>query len=241
MNSMSKIRFKSNTLNCVINKILIKISLNTTNKSSYPLSLNLLREEIQKVIIVSVLVQCSIVFSSLSRTCPQNINNRFLIDIILRVLLLSSKQQIAYRLALIKYKQFAKLTFSEVWLIKNIELQESNLIVAILRCLKFSPTKKSSLILTESLIENLTIKLSDIVLYDLFYEPKISTIFFIEYSIDFVVFKDKIQKLQLYLYLKKLFDQKDVFLKKTYKSGHSIIICSKDGLISKNLHSIFLH
>jgi hypothetical protein len=236
MNNLYNSNFKFRQLDSVINKILIKISLNISNKSDYPLSLNLVREEIQKIIITSILIHFNLLFYSLSKTSPKNTNNKVLIDVILRILLLSSKKKIIFKLSLSKSTKLTKLNSFNSWLIKDIEAQEYDLFIFILNCLKPSAKKKNPFLLIESVIENFIIKLSDIIVYELFYEPKFSIIFLIEYTTDFLIFKNKIKNLQLLLYSKKIFHTNYSVLKKTYNNTYSILVFTNQGLLLKSLN-----
>jgi hypothetical protein len=236
MNKIHNLNYKLSPLNFSVNKILIKISLNISNKSTYPLSLILVREEIQKIILICVLIQFRIIFSSLSKTSLKKINNKLLIDMFLKILLLSSKQTVASKLSILKNNKAIKLNPSHSWLLKDIEFQEYSLINFILNSAKPS-AKKKSVILVESLIENFVIKLGDIVSYELFYEPKFSTVFFNEYATDFWVFKKDIQKLQFYIYIKKIFERKYILFKKIYSTNYPILICTKKGMLLKTLNS----
>jgi|LauGreDrversion4_2_1035121.scaffolds.fasta_scaffold01542_18 hypothetical protein len=235
MNKFYTSNFKFRYLNSVINKILIKVSLNTTNKNNYPLSLSLLKEEIQKIIITYVTIEFNVLFYSLSKTSPKNINNKVLMDIIFKILLISSKKKISLRLSISKDIKLTKLNSFNSWLIKDIEVQEYNLFIFILNSLKPSSKKKNSFLLAESLIENFIIKLSDIIVYELCHEPRFSMTFLIEYTTDFLVFKNKIKKLRLLVYSKKFFDIRSSFLKKIYSNTYSIIILAKQGLLVKSI------
>jgi len=73
--------------------------------------------------------------------------------------------------------------------------------------------------------------------YELFYEPKFSTVFFNEYATDFWVFKKDIQKLQFYIYIKKIFERKYILFKKIYSTNYPILICTKKGMLLKTLNS----
>ena len=72
MNKFYTSNFKFRYLNSVINKILIKVSLNTTNKNNYPLSLSLLKEEIQKIIITYVTIEFNVLFYFLEMSWTKN-------------------------------------------------------------------------------------------------------------------------------------------------------------------------
>jgi septum formation topological specificity factor MinE len=237
MNKFYTSNFKFRYFNSVINKILIKVSLNTRNKSNYPLSLSLLREEIQKIIITYVAIEFNRLFYSLSKASPKNINNKVLIDIIFKILLISSKKKITLRLSISKDIKLTKLNSFNSWLIKDIEIQEYNLFIFILNSLKPSSKKKNSFLLAESLIENFIIKLSDIIVYELYNEPKFSMTFLLEYTTDFLVFKNKIKKLRLLVYSRKFFDIRSNFFKKIYSNSYSIIILAKQGLLLKSINS----
>ncbi len=222
-------------LEVLLNKIIIKVSLNIENKSKYPLSLSLIREEVQKIIIISTLVQFKITFCSLSNVYKKTNNYKYLIDIFLKILLISSKQKIAFRLSIIRSKQFIKLKFFNSWLLEDIKSQEHNLFTTIINFLKVSQ-KKNSITLVESVIENFIIRLSDAIGYELFCETRFSTILLVEYSKNFINFRINIRNLKFYTYSKKLFNKKYIFLKQICNYKCPILVCRKEGLFLKNLN-----
>lgn len=229
---------KLKELDVLFNKILIKLSLNTTNKTNYPLALNLLREEIQKVICISILMEFNVSLYSLVQSSSKNIdiNRGLLVDIILKVLLLSAKQKITLRLSLKKKQKFIKLRSSNEWFLKDIECGNHYLFIVILKWLFSDNFKKSSSNLVESLIENFVIQLSNIMVYEIFYDLNPSKIFFVEYSTDFVVLKKNLRIIKAYVYPRQFYQRIQSFLKRTYNYSYPIIICNRYGLILKNLN-----
>lgn len=236
MNNTYSSNFKFTQLDNIISKIIIKICLNVENKSRYPLALDLIREETRKIIIVSVLVQFRIVFSSLGEVYKENTNNKTLIDIFIKILLLSSKQKVATRLSVLNLRPYTRLDSFNSWFLEDIKLEEYNLFTIILNNIKISSEKKNSVLFTGSLIENLTLKLSDIIVYELFYESRLSLVFFVEYTTNFLIFKSHIRSLKFYSYWRKFLDKKNIFLKKTYPFSYPILIWTRKGFLLKYLH-----
>lgn len=240
MNKTNNIKYKSEQLNLLFNRALIKISLNTTNKIGYPLALYLVREEIQKIICISILIELNTMCHSFLRFSSKNIETQLLVDIIFRILLLSAKQKIALRLSILKQQKFIKLNFFNEWLLKDLESENYYLFMSILRSLSPCSPKKSSLNLSESLIENLIIKLSDILVYELFYNCNFSKIFLMEYTTDFLAIKKNLQRLKTYAYYKQIYEKICNFLKRTNNCNYLILICTKKGFKLKNLDSNYI-
>ena len=119
MNKTSHLNHNFRELDSLFNKTLIKISLNTTNKTGHYLALDLLREEIQKIICISVLIEFKIIFYSLIQSSPKNNETKLLVDAITKILLLSSKQKITNKLSSIKKQKFTKLNPFNSWLLKD--------------------------------------------------------------------------------------------------------------------------
>jgi len=109
MNKIYNSNLRLKQLEVLFNKILIKVSLNVTNRTERPLVLTLLREELQKIICVSILLDLKVVLYSLSKSYSKEIDIKFLVDIIFKTLLLSSKQKIISKLSLRKDDKFSKL------------------------------------------------------------------------------------------------------------------------------------
>jgi len=117
-----------------------------------------------------------------------------------------------------------------------MECENHYLFIVILKWLFSSDFKKSSSNLIESLIENFVIQLSNIIVYEIFYDLNSSRIFFIEYSTDFVVLKKNLRIIKAYVYPRQLYHRIQSFLKRTYNYSYPIIICSRYGFILKNLN-----
>lgn len=231
----SDLRLKQ--LDFLFHKILIKVSLNVTNKTEEPLVLTLLREELQKIICISILLDLKVVLYSLSKSYSKEVDIKFLVDVIFKTLLLSSKQKIISKLSLTKDNKFSKLNRLNSWLLKDIESISYYLFLITLDWLSTYPPKKNSVNLIESLIENFLIKFSDLMIYDLFYEPNLPKVFFIQYTTDFLLFRANFQGLKFYLYYRKCIERIYFFLRKAYNFNYSIVICTKNGFLLKNLYS----
>lgn len=228
-------KLKEKELDVLFNKVLIKLSLNITNKTSYPLALNLLREEIQKIICISILMEFNIIFRSLLQSSLKYTENKLLIDNVIKILLLSSKQKITRRLCITKEKKFIRLNPFNSWILKDIESDNYYLFMIILNWLTTLSLKKNSSNLIQSLIENFVIKLSNIMVYEIFYKMSLSNAFYMEYSTDFPVFKKNLQILLIYFYLKRILQRGYSFSKKIYYNNYHIMIFTKKGFVIKNL------
>jgi len=240
MNKIDNLDFKLEQLDSLFNKIVIKTSLNITNRTGYPLALGLVREEVQKIICVSVLVELRIVFHSLAKSYSKNIDIKFLVDIIFKILLISCKQKIVSKLSLRKDNRFVKLNFFNSWLLKDLELRDYYLFLVILNWLVVYPTKKNSMNLVESLIENFIIKFSDIMIYELFYESSLPKVFFVEYTVDFLVFVNSFEESKFNLYFRRVIERIYFLLIKKYNFDHSILICGKNGFVLKSLQKNYI-
>lgn len=240
MNKIYNSNLKLKQLEVLFNKILIKVSLNVTNRTERPLVLTLLREELQKIICVSILLDLKVVLYSLSKSYSKEIDIKFLVDIIFKTLLLSSKQKIISKLSLRKDDKFSKLNRLNSWLLKDIEFVDYYLFLVTLDWLVTYPKKKNSLTLIESLIENFLVKFSDLMVYELFYESNLPQIFFVQYTTDFLLFRTNFQGLKFYLYYRKCIERIYFFLRKAYSFNYSIVICTKNGFLLKNLYPNYL-
>ncbi len=142
MNKIYNSNLRLKQLEVLFNKILIKVSLNVTNRTERPLVLTLLREELQKIICVSILLDLKVVLYSLSKSYSKEIDIKFLVDIIFKTLLLSSKQKIISKLSLRKDDKFSKLNRLNSWLLKDIEFVDYYLFLVTLDWLVTYPKKK---------------------------------------------------------------------------------------------------
>lgn len=237
MNKIYDSGFKSKELENIFNRIIIKISLTTVNKTGYPLVLGLLKEEVKRIICISVLMELNIIFYCLHTTYSKYVDSKFLIDILFKILLVSSKQKTACRLCLLKPNGFIKLKSFNLWLLKDVEITDHNLFIMILNWLKIFPVNRNSSNLIESLVENFIIKLSDVVVHELFYELVQSKVFVLHYTIDFFMFRSSFQKLRFYLYSRKVLEKIYFFSQKVHNFNYSILICTKDGFMLKSLSS----
>ena len=141
------------------------------NVTSEPMSLDLLREEIQIFISTMILIELKLILDNTLYYYSKRIDSTVLVDTIIKFLVVSSKRKILYRLGLNRY---TSLDNSNQWIIKKIQVEEYSSIINLLNSIySIEISESNSASLTSSLIENLVIKLSNFMVYEIFFSKKI--------------------------------------------------------------------
>ena len=153
-------------LSVLFYKIFLKFYSKMKNASSEPMSLDLLRREIQVFISIIVSLELKLILDNSVYYYSKKIDTNLLVDTFIKFLVISSKRKVLYRLGLNTY---TSLDNSNQWIIKKIQVEEYSSIINLLNSLYFMEIHETiSINLTVSLIENLVIKLSNVMVYEIF-------------------------------------------------------------------------
>lgn len=246
---MSKLLIEKNIvyldkhISILFKKIEIKFHLTLNNDTYHPMSLELLREETQILILTTVLKDLKVFIINILKSSTSFECSKDKIDVFIILIIMSSKRKILNKLRFTKENYVCSEKIENKWLITAIESEAYSTIIVIIQILygiiidyKFSfETYPSNLL--SVLIENLTIKLSNFISYELFFKSNLSSnitkIYFRDYSI---IDYDK-RKLSNYLYWKWYLTLIFFNIKILYNQTHSITLLQKKGFITKKFYS----
>ncbi len=149
---------------------------------------------------------------------------------------MSSKRKILYRLGLNNY---TSLDNSNQWIIKKIQLEEYSSIINLLNSIySMEITENTSVNLTVSLIENLVIKLSNIMVYEVFSNKNLSKFVFLKwYTVDYLLFSYSLVNLKTYLYWRSYLESTYSNIKRFSTDTYPLLILTKNGIESKRLYN----
>ena len=206
------------------------------NVTSEPMSLEFLREEIQMLISTMICVELKLILSNTVYYYSKKMDTTLLVDIIIKFLLLSSKRKILYRLGLNKY---TCLDGSNYWILKKIQVEEYSSIINLLNSIYVMEISENiSANLTVSLIENLVIKLSNFMVYEIFSTKNISEFVFLKwYTVDYLLFSYSLINLKTYLYWKSYTEITYSTIKRFSTDTYPLLICTKNGIEFKRLYN----
>lgn len=227
-------------LDILFNKIILKLCTSTKNLTNSPMPLEFLREEVQILVCISVALELKIIFNRLLKFSLKTNDYYFLIHNLIKLLLLSSKRRVAMKLGLEEKNNFTKLYKTNDWLIKYVEFEEYTSFITIIKwtqSLKINQNERSTPKLITCLIENLIIKLSNILVFELFSTKKIPKFILCHYVVDSVVFKETLINIKFYLYWRSSIGSIYIQIRKLYTYTFLVFICSKNGFLSKNFYS----
>jgi hypothetical protein len=92
--------------------------------------------------------------------------------------------------------------------------------------------------LTASLIENLVIKLSNVMVYEIFSSRNLSKFVFLKsYTVDYLLFSYSLTNLKTYLYWKSSIENIYSNIKRFSTDTYPLLICTKNGIESKRLYN----
>lgn len=206
------------------------------NVTSEPMSLGLLREEVQILISTTILIELKLLLDNIIYYYSKKIGVSLLVDTFIKFLVVSSKRKILYRLGLSKY---SSLETSNQWIIKKIQIEEYSSILNLLNsiyCMEI--TESISANLTASLIENLVIKLSNVMVYEIFSSKNLSKFVFLKsYTVDYLLFSYSLTNLKTYLYWKSYIESTYSNIKRFSTDTYPLLICTKNGIESKRLYN----
>ena len=223
-------------LNVLFYKIFLKFYSNMKNATSEPMSLDLLREEIQIFISTIICLELKLMLENSTYYYSKRIDTCLLVDTFIKFLVMSSKRKILYRLGLNNY---TSLDNSNQWIIKKIQLEEYSSIINLLNSIySMEITENTSVNLTVSLIENLVIKLSNIMVYEVFSNKNLSRFVFLKwYTVDYLLFSYSLVNLKTYLYWRSYLESTYSNIKRFSTDTYPLLILTKNGIESKRLYN----
>jgi hypothetical protein len=200
------------------------------------MSLDLLREEVQILISIMICIELKLILDNTSYYYSKSIDKNTLVDTIIKIVVVSSKRKILYRLGLSNY---TSLDNSNQWIIKKIQVEEYSSILNLLNSIYLMDIREStSASLTTSLIENLVIKLSNFMVYEIFSSKNISKFVFLKwYTVDYLLFSYSLLNLKTYLYWKSYIESTYSNIKRFSTDTYPLLICTKNGIESKRLYN----
>jgi len=198
--------------------------------------LDLIREEIQLLIFITVIRELQLILSKLINLSLIGITPNLLIDNTVKFLALSSKEKVLHYLGL---NLKTKLETSNEWMLKKIQIEEYT---SILTILEFSSSSRllennsSNLII--SLLENIIIKVANYTVYEIFSDKKfVKTIFFKLYTSDYLLFSYNLINLKTYSYWKFYLENVYLSIKRFSTDTYPVLVCTKYGLEAKRLYN----
>lgn len=230
---MTKLKKK---LNVLFYKIFLKFYSSMKNVTSEPMSLDLVREEIQMFIFVTLVIELKLLLNSIAYCYSKKMNTSLLVDVFIKFLVVSSKEKILYRLGLSGY---TSLDNSNKWIVKKIQVEEYSSIVNLLNLIYAKELNDSIPInLIVSLIENLVIKLTSVIVYEIFSGKNLSKFVVLKcYTIDYLLFSYSVTNLKTYLYWKSYIQSTYSNIKRFSTNTYPLLICTKNGIESKKLYN----
>ena len=222
-------------LKLLFNKISLKFYLNTKNLTAIDMPLDLVREEIHLLISVVITLEVKVALAKLSQVNLEKISLSFLFDNVIQFLLLSSKQKI---FSILSLGEVNALESSNQWLLKRVKFEEYFTIFTILKSINSTePFHSSSFNLLINLIENLIIKLTNYMIYEVFSSKKISRSIYLKvYTMDYLLFLYNLNNLKTYSYWKFYIENIYSNIKRFSTDTYPLLICTKNGLELKRLY-----
>ena len=172
--------FKKN-ISILFNKIEIKFHLNLNNETKHPMSLELLRKEIQILILTTILKDLKLCVINISQSPRYLDYSKDKIDILIILILLSSKRKIINKLKFAKEDYLYSEKIENNWLLKVVETEDYSSSILMVKVVyqkliyckvpaEIYPSK-----LLGVLLENLIIKLSNFIAYEVFFNLNLPT------------------------------------------------------------------
>lgn len=250
---MSKLLIEKNlvsldkNISILFKKIEIKFHLTLNNDTYYPMSLELLREETQILILTTVLKDLKVFIINILRSSKSFECSKDKIDVLLLLIIMSSKRKILNKLRFTKENYVCSDKIENKWVITAIESEVYSTIILIIQIIydkiidyKFSLETYPSNLLSV-LIENLTIKLSNFISYELFFKSNLSSNITKTYFRDYSLIDYNKRKLSNYLYWKWYITLIFFNIKTLYNQTHSITLLQKKGFITKKFYNTELN
>jgi len=230
---------KKKKLNFLFYRILLKFYSNMKNTTSDLMPLDLLREDVQVLISILVITELKLILINTSEFYSRGVDNNFIVDSCIKFLILTSKQKILMRLSV---NMATTLDTSNQWIIKKIQIEEYPSIITLLKSVSSCEAlENSSTTLIASLIENLVIKLSNSIVYELFSSGELSKLNVLKwYTIDYLLFSYNLFNLKTYSYWKYYVETMYSNIKRFSTDTYPLFICTRNGVELKRLYSLDL-
>jgi len=203
---MTKLKKK---LNILFHKIFLKLYSSMKNVTSEPMSLDLLREEVQILISTMIFIEFKLILNHSHYYYSKKMDTSLLLE------------------------------NSNEWIIKKIQVEEYSSIIDLLHSIySVRLGENFSANLTASLIENLGIKLSNFMVYEIFSSKNFSKFIFLKwYTVDYLLFSYSLINLKTYLYWKSYVESIYSTIKRFSTDTYPLLICTKNGIESKRLYN----
>jgi hypothetical protein len=230
-------------LNNIFCKIYIQSHIIRKHSNSDFLFLDLIREEIKIIILNTISEELEIIITSL--ICNPKIDHIISeqSDLLIKLIILASKNKILTKLKLQppKYKKYRKL--KKNWLLNLVESESYNTLKLLITNLKSFKTKpnKTSINYTKLLLENWLLKISDLIIYDIFLTKKVLPQLLELYSLDLLLILSYSNKIDLYLSWKTYINS--ILLKRTRENiSGNLLTFTRNGIIKrKTIIESFYH
>lgn len=187
-------------------KIYLKIHIGKKHSNNEFLFLDLIREEIKIIILIIVTKEFDFLLNKIK-------DNQYLdetVDLVFKLLILSAKNKILTRLKLQPPKSVHNTNLKKNWLLSLISFEDYvafSLLLTSLTCIN-SKTNDLQTLSLKFLLEHLILKVSDLLIYDIFVTKKIKLKLLAIYSIDELLLVSYSAKASTYLtwkiYIKSL-------------------------------------
>jgi|GEM_PF-3881205 len=225
----------------VFDKIILKLCTNTKNNTSRPLALEVLREEVQVVICIVVTLELKTILEKVVDSFFNKSKSHLFTDKIIKILIFSSKNKIISTLKLYPLTLETKLNRKNNWLLREIQIEEYIFYILILKQLRSAKNctknNRSNQLFT-SLIENLIIKISDYIAYELFSCGKLTKKNCLKlYTKDFFIIPYNLISLRFYLYWRLYLESFYLNIKRFSTDKYKLTICTKTGFGIKKFHN----
>ena len=229
---MSKLERKMK-LDVVFNRIILKIYRSTNNLTNQILPIDFLRKDIKTVFYVSVAIELKSILASLLCFNSKEIDLSLLLDLTITSSLISSKKRC---IQILHLSGKNNLGLSNPWLISQLKKDELGTGMVLLRWI-VAKKENNSLPLIMSLIENFIIRLTNIMVFELFSNESFSRGVLLCYTTDYFSFYYNINNLKLSLYWKSYLGNFYYLLKNFYRRSHLISVYTKKGIVLKNVYT----
>lgn len=236
---MNKLLIEKN-ISILFKKIEIKFYLTLNNETHNPMSLELLRQETQILILTTVLKEIKICILNILRPFKSFEYSKDKIDILIILIIISSKRKLLNKLRFTKKNYVSSEKIENKWFITAIETESYSTITLIIQMLynnliDSKETYPSNLL--SALVESLTIKLSNFISYDVFFKLNLPSNIGNNYFRDYSLIDYNKRKLNNHFYWKCYITVLFFNIKNLYDQTHSLILVQKKGFITKKFYS----
>ena len=220
-------------LDLIFNRILLKIYISTNNLTGHIFPMDFIRKDLRIIFYVSTAVELRDVLLSLVYSYPKETDLSLLIDIVINFSLISSKQRC---IQLLHMDGKNSLVLLHPWLVNAFKKNEFGTCMILLEWIMIEK-ENNSIPLIMSLIENFIIRLTNIMVFELFSNEQFSRRMLLCYTTDYFSFYYNLSNLKFSLYWKFYLGNLYYLLRKFYRRSHLISIYTKKGIVLKHFYS----